>query len=97
ASGRSGSYSVGSAAVFPLQVEGELFGVFGLQHAERGAFSDELTGLLQRLADNIAFALENFRANQRRRAAKRKLAESEERFRSLTGLSSDMFWEQDEE
>ena len=91
------SYTVGSAAVFPLLVEGELFGVFGLQHASRGAFSGELTGLLQRLAENIAFALQNFRANQRRRAAKRKLAESEERFRSLTGLSSDMYWEQDEE
>jgi diguanylate cyclase (GGDEF)-like protein/PAS domain S-box-containing protein len=96
-SGRPGSYPVGSAAVFPLRVEGELSAVFGLQHAQRGAFSDELTGLLQRLADNIAFALENFRANKRRRAAKRKLAESEERFRSLTGLSSDMYWEQDED
>jgi len=95
--GRAGAYEVGSAAVFPLHVEGELFGVFGLQHAQRGAFGDELTALLQRLADNIAFALENFRANKRRRAAKRKLAESEQRFRSLTGLSSDMYWEQDEE
>jgi len=97
ASGAGGTYQVGSAAVFPLPVDGELFGVFGLQHAQRGAFSEELTALLQRLADNIAFALENFRANQRRRAAKRKLAESEQRFRSLTGLSSDMYWEQDEE
>ena len=96
-SARSARYPVGSAAAFPLHVEDELFGVFGLQHAERGAFSDELTGLLQRLADNIAFALVNFRADQRRRAAKRKLAESEERFRSLTGLSSDMYWEQDGE
>jgi diguanylate cyclase (GGDEF)-like protein/PAS domain S-box-containing protein len=94
---RRGSYEVGSAAVFPLHVEGELLGVFGLQHAQRDAFGDELTGLLQRLADNIAFALETFRANRRRRAAKRKLAESEERFRSLTGLSSDMYWEQDED
>jgi len=95
--GRPGAYPVGSAAVFPLHVDGELFGVFGLQHEQRGAFSEELTALLQKLADNIAFALEGFRANKRRRAAKRKLAESEERFRSLTGLSSDMYWEQDEE
>ena len=90
-------YRVGSSAVFPLRVDGELAGVFAMQHPSRDAFSEELTALLQRLADNIVVALENFRANKRRRTAKRKLAESEERFRSLTGLSSDMYWEQDEE
>ena len=52
-------YAIGAAAVFPLLVEGELAGVFGLQHAEAGAFNLELTALLQRLADNISFALEN--------------------------------------
>jgi diguanylate cyclase (GGDEF)-like protein/PAS domain S-box-containing protein len=91
------SYEVGSAAVYPLQVAGELVGVFGLQHAQRDAFSDELTGLLQRLADNISFALGNFRQDAKRRKAKRKLRESEERFRGLTTLSSDMYWQQDEE
>ncbi len=60
-------YSIGSAAVFPLVVEGELAGVFGLQHAERGAFTEELTALLQRLADNICFALQNLQREERYR------------------------------
>jgi diguanylate cyclase (GGDEF)-like protein/PAS domain S-box-containing protein len=90
-------YEVGSVAVFPLRADGELAGVFGLQHAQRHAFTEELTALLQRLADSISFALENFRREKHRRKAKRKLGESEQRFRSLTGLSSDIYWEQDAE
>ncbi len=89
-------HEVGSAAVFPLRAAGELAGVFGLLHVRRDAFTGELTGLLQRLADNVSFALQNLRADKRRRKVKSKLTESEERFRSLTGLSSDWYWEQDE-
>ena len=59
------SYAIGSAAVFPLVVEGELAGAFGLQHAEKDAFDPELTTLLQRLADNLAFALENLQREER--------------------------------
>jgi diguanylate cyclase (GGDEF)-like protein/PAS domain S-box-containing protein len=90
-------YEVGSAAVFPLRVDGELAGAFGLQHAERNAFSPELVALLERLAANICFTLENFKREARRLDAERALRESEQRFRSLTGLSSDMYWEQDTE
>ena len=62
-----GSRQDGAAAVavFPLRVEGELAGVFGLRHGERGVFSEELTGLLARLADNISFALANFGREER--------------------------------
>ena len=88
-------YPIGSGAAFPLLVGGELVGTFGLQHAERDAFSDELIGLVQRLADNIAFALENFQREAGRQEAKRGLQESEARFRSLTEISSDIYWEQD--
>jgi diguanylate cyclase (GGDEF)-like protein/PAS domain S-box-containing protein len=91
------AYRVGSAAAFPLTVGGEVIGVLGLQHAARGAFSEELNALLQHLADNISFALENFRREEGRQQDKRGLRESEARFRSLTQLSSDIYWEQDEQ
>ena len=89
------SYPVGSAAAFPLHVGGEVVAVLGVQHAEPNAFSEALTGLLQHLADNICFALENFQREAGRKKAKRGLRESEARFRSLTELSSDVYWEQD--
>jgi diguanylate cyclase (GGDEF)-like protein/PAS domain S-box-containing protein len=89
-------YPVGAAAVWPLHVDGEAVGVFSLMHPENGAFSDEMNLLLQRLADNISFALANFAHEQRRLKAEAELRESEERFRNLTELSSDWYWEQDE-
>ena len=91
------SHRIGSAAAFPLQVGGRVAAVLGVQHYERNAFSDELSALLQHLADNISFALENFAREEAQRVAKRGLRESEARFRSLTELSSDIYWEQDEQ
>ena len=88
---------VGSAAAFPLRAGGEVVAVLGVLHEQSGAFSDELCALLQHLADNLSFALDNFRRDEARRRAKRGLRESEGRFRSLTELSSDIYWEQDAE
>ena len=81
------SYQVGAAAAFPLLVEGRVEGLFGLQHAARHAFSDELTGLLQRLADNISFALETFRRDRRRVQAEAALQQSEAWFRQTFELA----------
>ena len=94
---RGHPFSVGAGAVWPLLIDGEPVGVFSLLHSERDAFSEEMTQLLQRLADNISFALANFAHERRRLQAERELRESEERFRNLTELSSDWYWEQDEE
>ena len=94
--GRRNPYPIGSAAAFPLVVGGDLIGAFGLQHAARDAFSDELIALVQRLADNIVFALESFQREKQRMMASRGLRESEARFRSLTDLA-DMYWQQDDQ
>jgi diguanylate cyclase (GGDEF)-like protein/PAS domain S-box-containing protein len=88
-------HRVGSAAAFPLRAGDGVAGVLGMQHPQPNAFSEELNALLQHLAENISFALETFRREAARRKAKRGLRESEARFRSLTGLSSDIYWEQD--
>src|SRR5688572_8550970 len=61
-------YAIGAAAVYPLRIDGRTAGVFGLQHAEKDVFSFELAALLQRLADNISFALANFEREERFRA-----------------------------
>jgi diguanylate cyclase (GGDEF)-like protein/PAS domain S-box-containing protein len=75
-------YRVGSVAIFPLFAQDEVCGVFVLRHAEAGAFTPELAGLLERVAENISFALTNFR-----RAAERDRAEAaraqQERLRDL--------------
>ncbi|MBR1212899.1 EAL domain-containing protein [Bradyrhizobium sp. JYMT SZCCT0180] len=49
-----------SGAALPLMRGGEALGALLFLSRERNAFTPELTELLQRLADNVAFALENF-------------------------------------
>jgi diguanylate cyclase (GGDEF)-like protein/PAS domain S-box-containing protein len=52
---------------------------------------------LARLAPVLSRELEETKSRAVLRKAKRELIESEERFRSLTALSSDWYWEQDEQ
>jgi diguanylate cyclase (GGDEF)-like protein len=64
---------VGSSAVLPLLNGGRAEGVLIFNAVERGTFSPEFVELLQRLAENVTFALENFaRADEKARAEKQK-------------------------
>jgi len=49
-----------SGAAFPLLVRGEAVGVMIYMSSEKDTFIPEFVELLQRLADNVSFALENF-------------------------------------
>ena len=61
-----------SGAAFPLFVHGEAIGVMLFLSSDKAAFSPEFAELLQRLADNVSFALENFdRADEKTRADER--------------------------
>jgi diguanylate cyclase (GGDEF)-like protein len=85
---RDGSNAV---AAFPLFNGGEPIGILLFCAAEKGAFTPGSVDLLQRIADNIAFALDNFdRADEKTKADKQieYLASHD----SLTGLPNrDMF------
>ena len=75
-------YAVGSVALFPLFTEDRVCGAFVLRHREPGAFTPELTGLLERVAQNISFALTHFsRETERAQAETARL--QEEKLRDL--------------
>jgi diguanylate cyclase (GGDEF)-like protein len=58
-----------SAASFPLFKDAEPIGILAFHCSEVGAFTPELIELLQRLAENVSFALGNFdRADEKARA-----------------------------
>jgi diguanylate cyclase (GGDEF)-like protein len=61
-----------SGAAFPLLVHGQAVGVMLFISSEKDTFTPEFVELLQRLADNVSFALENFdRADEKTRADQR--------------------------
>src|SRR6202048_4598177 len=61
-----------SGAAFPLLIQGRAVGVMVFLSAEKNTFAPEFVALLQRLADNVSFALENFdRADEKNKADER--------------------------
>ncbi|HKO88879.1 MAG TPA: EAL domain-containing protein [Burkholderiales bacterium] len=75
----------------PLLCRGELIGVLKVCENQPGLrrYSEDDMRLLSLLASPAAVAIERMQAEQ-------NLRKSEARFRSLTELSSDWYWEQDE-
>ena len=64
---------VASSAALPLLIGDRIEGVLVFNSSELGTFTPELIELLQRLAENVAFALGNFdRADEEARAEKQK-------------------------
>ena len=62
-----------SGAALPLLKDGKPIGAIVFLSSEIGAFSPELIALLQRLAENVWFALDNFdRADEKARADEQK-------------------------
>lgn len=61
-----------SGAAFPLVVHDQPVGVMIYMSTEPGTFTPEFVELLQRLADNVSFAMENFdRADEKNKADER--------------------------
>ncbi|MBR0898940.1 EAL domain-containing protein [Bradyrhizobium tropiciagri] len=74
-----------SGAAFPLIKGGKSIGVLIFLSAEVGTFQPDLNALLQKLADNVSFAVENFdRAEEKAKADER--VKYLAAYDSLTGL-----------
>ena len=73
-----------STAALPLLLEGQPFGGFGLYASEVGYFDDERMQLLSELAGNIAFALDRFEQEARRRLAETAILEARQQLQALS-------------
>ncbi len=72
-----------ASASLPLLREGKQVGSLMLYAGTVNAFDEDVRKLLTEMAMDIDFALDNFAREDKRRQAERKVAESEEHFRSL--------------
>ena len=77
-----------AALFFPVLVEGRVIGVFGFASREIREPDEVLLETVGLISEQVGQFLQ-------RKFAEDKLRESEERYRALTELSSDWYWEQD--
>lgn len=87
--------NLNSAAAFPLFQRKQVVAVMLFYSHIMEAFDSETQAVMQSMADNISFALDSFANAEEQARAAALIRESEARFRSLTNLTSDFYWEQD--
>ncbi|MCL4457049.1 MAG: PAS domain S-box protein [Nitrospirae bacterium] len=73
-----------SSASFPLRLGATIIGAFNLYAGEPNFFTTEHILLLEKLSENISFAIELIEKEKQRKHAEKALQESEKRFRLLT-------------
>ena len=91
----SPALGVRAQATFLLHREGQVVGTLHLYADQVGFFDDELIGMLEKLAVNLSFALDNFQREEARLAAEAALRESETRFRDFADAAGEYVWEAD--
>ena len=86
---------VGAAAMFPIQESDMVVGAICLYAVEPGYFTEDLLATLDEMALDVCFGLTVYVREDERTRAVEALHQSEARFRSLTEMSSDFYWESD--
>ncbi|MBL0727040.1 EAL domain-containing protein [Piscinibacter sp. HJYY11] len=86
---------VASAAAIPIVRGTQAFGVMLFYAREVEAFGASIVALLERMARNIVFALDNFDREAERQHAEAALRRSEERYRNILESLDDAYYEVD--
>jgi PAS domain S-box-containing protein len=86
-----------SALYLPIHDQGAVTAVLALFSGEARYFSAPVASVLNEIPRHFETEIARAGAAEARARAERALAESEQRFRALTRLSVDWYWEQDEQ
>jgi diguanylate cyclase (GGDEF)-like protein/PAS domain S-box-containing protein len=86
---------VASGAAIPIVRDGQALGVMLFYAAEIGAFGADVVALLERMAGNIVFALDNFEREAERQRAEQALRRSEDKYRNILESLDDAYYEVD--
>lgn len=86
---------VQSGAAVPLIVGQKALGVLMFFSVEKNAFDDETVKLIQSLARNVSFALQNFEREQSRQRAALEQRVAEDKYRRILETIEDAYYEVD--
>ncbi|MDE2306700.1 MAG: PAS domain S-box protein [Xanthomonadaceae bacterium] len=84
---RAARFGLGAVAALPLRCNEAVVGVIALYADATDVFDEATRGLLERMATDIGFALDNFAHEAARVQALNELRESEQRYRALVEQS----------
>ncbi|MBE0615984.1 MAG: PAS domain S-box protein [Burkholderiales bacterium] len=76
-------FGLRSMAALPLRSGGAVVGALALYAGERGAFDPATQALIEEMAEDVSFALDNFQREAARERTEAELVQSEARFRSM--------------
>ncbi|NWJ46128.1 MAG: PAS domain S-box protein [Chloroflexi bacterium] len=76
-------YGFASSAAFPLLEQGCVVGLITLYSSKPHYFDPDIINLIEEMAQDISFALDNFLMKKQRAAVLERLFNSEERFRAI--------------
>ncbi len=80
-------------AILPLRRQGKVSGLLQLFARRSDYFDEELVAMLDALASNVSYALDNLQREHARHAAEMALRESENRFRDFAEAAGEFVWE----
>lgn len=86
---------IASAAAFPLRQGGKVVGLLSLYSDEPSFFEGDVIRLLDEIAVDISFALDNFAHEERRRETEKAMRESEMRLRLALAASKQGIYDLD--
>ena len=89
------AHDINSAAALPLLRNKKPVAIMLFYANSKNVFDAQTQSILQSMADNMSFALDSFANAAEQAIAAERIRQNEERFRSLTNLSSDFYWEMD--
>lgn len=79
---------IGAAAAVPMLKHGRSIGVFLFYLAETGSLTDQIIALMERMVDNVAFALRGFEQGRQRQRAERVAARMSDMFKALSATNT---------